>query len=151
MNPTFSPLTQERLQDAIDLVFETKLDTKEEIAHHLKHVDAHYIAINGDKIIGVIGWYQDNVNYATEVMGEKFPGTDAYWVGFFAVQENYRGKGVGYGLLQKLESILKQKGINKLWVSSVPETRKYYERQNFQRIMDGKISGNQKYFLVKNL
>jgi GNAT superfamily N-acetyltransferase len=151
MNFVLSSLTRERLQEAIDVVFETGLDTKEEIEHHLEHIDAHYVAIDGDKIIGVIGWYQDTVNYATNAMGDKFPGPEAYWVGFFAVQENYRGKGIGYALLQKLESALKEKGVNVLWVSSVPEAGKYYERQNYQLVMEGRINGNQKYFLSKNL
>jgi len=49
----------------------------------LEHIDAHYIALDNKKIIGVIGWYQDNVDYATRAMGDKFPGENAYWVGFF--------------------------------------------------------------------
>lgn len=151
MNPTIIPLTNKKLQEAIDVIFDTGLDTKEEIEHHLKHIDAHYVALDGNTIIGVIGWYQDNVNYATNAMGDKFPGPEAYWVGFFAVKENYRKKGFGYALLQKLESALRNRGINQLWVSSVPETKNYYRRQNFQLVMEGEINGNKKCFMVKNL
>jgi|SRR3990167_293135 len=144
-------LTKERLDEAIDLVFNAGLDTREEILHHLEHLDAHYIALENNKIIGVIGWYQDDVDYAIEAMGDKFPGENAYWVGFFVVDKNHRSKGIGYSLLQKIEDILKNKGIDKLWVSSVPESRKYYERQGFSFFMEGKIGGKQKYFLVKRL
>ena len=144
-------LTKNRLNEAIDLVFNARLDSREEILHHLEHLDAHYVALENNKIIGVVGWYQDNVKYATEAMGGKFPGEDAYWVGFFAVDKNHRGKGIGYSLLQHIQDILKNKGVDKLWVSSVPETRNYYERQGFKLFMEGKISGNPKFFLVKDL
>ena len=86
MKTVIIPLTQKRIHEAINVVLKAKLDTREEIEHHLQHIDAHYIAIHSNKIAGVIDWYQDNVNYATEAMDDKFPGPDAYWVGFFAVE-----------------------------------------------------------------
>ena len=145
------PLTKEKFAEAVDLVLKTELDSREEIEHHLIHLDAHYIAVDGNKIIGVIGWYRDNVNYATAAMGRDFPGIDAYWVGFFTVDKNYRGKGIGYSLLLKLEEVIKSKKAVKLWVSSVPETKAYYERQNFILVKTGFIGGNKKYFMVKSL
>lgn len=146
------PLTKERFDEAVDLVLRAELDTREEIEHHLQHIDAHYVAIDGDKIVGIIGWYQDTVNYATEAMGEKFPGPAAYWVGFFAVEKKYRGRGIGFALLTKLEQVIKEKNQNKLWVSSVPQTRAYYERQGFKLICGGKVAGDRlRYFLVQDL
>lgn len=150
-NIEIQKLTKERFNEAVELVLKADLDTREEIEHHLEHLDAHYIALDGDKIVGVIGWYQDNVNYATEAMGRKFPGEEAYWVGFFTVDEKYRTQGIGYSLFQKLGKVVKQMGVNELWVSSVPETRSYYERQGFKLVMEGEISGNPKFFLVKHL
>lgn len=146
-----SPLTKDKLDEAVEVVLRAELDIREEIEHHLKHLEAHYVAMDGDKIVGIIGWYQDTVNYATEAMGEKFPGPAACWVGFFAVEKKYRGKGIGYGLLNKLEEVIKEKKQDKLWVSSVPETRSYYERQGFKLVMKGKINNNPKFFLVKSL
>lgn len=151
MKITITSLTKKRLSEAVQLVLNANLDTREEIEHHLQHLGAHYIASENDHIIGVIGWYQDNVNYANTAMGDKFPGPEAYWVGFFAIDESRRGKGVGYALLQKLESVLRKKSVHELWVSSVPETVGYYKRQGFKLVCRGKISGNPKYFLVKNL
>lgn len=145
------PLTKGRFNEAVEAVLRAKLDTREEIEHHLQHIDAHYVAMDGGKIIGVIGWYQDNVHWANEAMGAKFPGIEAYWVGFFAVDKEYRGKGIGFALFQKLEEVVKAKGADKLWVSSVPETKSYYERQGFKLVCTGKIGGNQKFFLVKDL
>lgn len=143
------PLTQDRFVEAVNVVFDAKLDTRDEIEHHLKELHAHYIALDQDRVIGVIGWYQDNVNYATEAMGDKFPGDKAYWVGFFAVDEKYRGQGIGFSLIQKLEQVLLEKGANEVWVSSVPETTAYYKRQGFKTFIEGKINGNRKVFMVK--
>lgn len=145
------PLTTDRFNEAVGVVLRAQLDTREEIEHHLQHIDAHFVATDGEKIVGVIGWYQDNVNWANEAMGDKFPGEEAYWVGFFAVEKEYRGKGIGFALLQKIEEAVKEKKQDKLWVSSVPETRSYYERQGFKLVCTGEISGNQKFFMVKEL
>lgn len=150
-NTKILPLPKDRFDEAVEVVLKTGLDTREEIEHHLKHIDTHFVAVDGDKIVGVIGWYQDNVNWANEAMGDKFPGEEAYWVGFFAVEKEYRGKGIGFALLQKIEEVVKEKKQDKLWVSSVPETRVYYERQGFKLICTGEISGNQKFFMVKEL
>lgn len=145
-------LTQNKFDEAVEVVLRAELDTKEEIEHHLQHLDAHFIVMEGEKVVGVIGWYQDNVNWANEAMGVKFPGEDAYWVGFFAVEKEYRGKGIGFALLNKLEEVIKDKKQDKLWVSSVPETRAYYERQGYKLVCEGKVSGDRsRFFLVKNL
>jgi GNAT superfamily N-acetyltransferase len=146
---TIIPLTQERLDEATDLVVRAELDTREEIEHHLQHLDAHYVAMDGNKVIGVIGWYQDNVHYADAAMGDKFPGEQAYWVGFFAVDQHYQKLGIGTALLKKLENVIGEKDSTELWVSSVPETKSYYEQNGFYLVMEGEISGNQKFFLVK--
>lgn len=145
------PLTQDKFAEAVDVVLRAALDTKEEIEHHLQHIDAHFMATDEGKVIGVIGWYQDNVNYANAAMGDAFPGADAYWVGFFAVDKAYRGKGIGYALLQELEKAVKEKGAKKLWVSSVPETKDYYAREEFSLVKEGDINGHHKFFMAKNL
>jgi len=148
---TIKPLIKNLFKEAVDLVLKAKLDTREEIEHHLKHIDAHYVALDKGKVIGVIGWYQDNVNYANEAMGNKFPGEKAYWVGFFAVDDKYQGQGIGYALINNLEKVIKGKGADKLWVSSVPETSDYYIRQGFKVFMQGIIGGNMKIFCIKEL
>lgn len=151
MNISIVPLTKERLEEAIDVVLAANLDTREEIEHHLEHIDAHYIALDGNRVVGVIGWYHDIVHWADEAMGDKFPGTNAYWVGFFAVDNAYRGKGVGFALLNRLESELKLKGVKKLWLTSVLETTSYYVRQNFRIMMHADVHGRPRDILVKEL
>jgi len=76
---TIIPLTKEKFDKAVNLILRAELDTKEEIEHHLHHIEAHYVAQIKSKIVGVIGWYQDDVNYAIKAMGDKFPGEEAYW------------------------------------------------------------------------
>ena len=66
------------------MVLKSELDIREEIEHHLEHLDAHFIAVKNNKIIGVIG-------------------------------------------------------------------RFYYLRQGFRLVMQGKIGGNLKFFMVKDL
>jgi len=144
-------LTKNRFNEAVEVVLRAELDTREEIEHHLKHLGAHLIALDKNKIIGVVGWYHDTVNWATEAMGNKFPGTDAYWLGFFVVEKKHRGKGIGFALLNKLESELKRKSTTKLWVTSVPETTNYYKRQNFKYFMKAIIHGRPRDILVKDL
>lgn len=150
-NYSIQPLAKDRFVEAVDLVLSAKLDSREEIEHHLRDLDAHYVAIDDEsrKVIGVVGWYQDNVHYANEAMGDKFPGEEVYWVGFFAVEETHRGMGIGFALISKLQEVLTTKGVKELWVSSVPETAEYYQRQGFKYLMDGEIAGRPKVFLVK--
>lgn len=145
------PLSKVQFNDAVSVVLEARLDTKEEIEHHLRHLEAHYIATIDTRVVGVIGWYQDNVHYADNAMGNNFPGEEAYWVGFFAVDKQYQGKGIGTALLEKLEEVVKSKQRDELWVSSVPETKSYYEEKGFKLVLEGEIDGKQKFFLSKHL
>ena len=145
------PLTKSKFAEAVSMVMKTDLDTQEEIEHHLQHLEAHYVAVVNNKIIGVIGWYQDNVHYADKAMGDKFPGEGAYWVGFFAVNKDYRGKGIGTALLQNIDDVLKENQVENLLVSSVPETKSYYESKGFRLILEGQIDGKLKFFLSKKL
>ena len=153
MNSPFQiiPLTKTHFADAVALVMKAGLDTQKEIEHHLGHLDAHYVAVVDNRVIGVVGWYQDNVHYADAAMGDTFPGEEAYWVGFFAVDESFQGKGMGTALLRRLEEVVKEKQASTLWVSSVPETKTYYEHRGFSLVLEGQIGGKQKFFLSKQL
>jgi GNAT superfamily N-acetyltransferase len=142
-------LTKDKFTEAVDLIFNLGLDTREEIEHHLEDLDTNLVALEGDEVIGVIGWYQDNVNYANEAMGRFFPGEEVYWVGFFGVKQGYQKQGTGTALLKALEQEVQKLGENELWVSSVPEAKSYYEKMGFQLVTEGTISGSKHYFLKK--
>lgn len=148
---TIIPLPKEKLEESINLIFDLKLDTRAEIEHHLQEIDKHYIAIEDGTVQGVIGWYQDNIQYANEAMGDTFPGEDAYWVGFFGVRKDHQGRGIGSQLLRKIEEVVLALGATELWVSSVVASQSYYEQKGFKEISRGKIEGIMMVFLKKNL
>ncbi len=143
------PLSKETYQSASDLLFELGLDAREEINHHLDEMQKYYVALEGEAVIGVIGWYQDNVNYAKPAMGDKFPGEEAYWVGFFGVDSKYQGQGIGSKLINFLQRELKAMDAVELWVSSVKESTTYYEAKGFERFVSGSINDRPRDFLVK--
>ncbi len=145
------PLSYKTFQQSSDLLFSLGLDTREEIEHHLSDMSQYYVATEREEVVGIIGWYQDNVNYAKEAMGELFPGERAYWVGFFGVASAHQNKGIGKLLIQHLEDILLRMNANELWVSSVPDAAAYYQGRGFYIISSGEIHGNRKIFLKKDL
>jgi GNAT superfamily N-acetyltransferase len=148
---TFQTLIENYYQEAVNLLLLLDLDTKEEIEHHLNDMNAHIICLNGDELIGIIGWYKDNVNYANEAMGDLFPGEDAFWVGFFGIKEEYQKQGIGTELMRRMEDSITNKGAREWWVSSVPESREFYEKQGFKTVCTGEINGNRKFFMKKEL
>lgn len=144
-------LTRNTFRQSSELLFSLGLDSREEIDHHLEQMSQYFVALEGEEVIGVIGWYQDNVNYAKEAMGKLFPGESAYWVGFFGVASAYQNKGVGKLLIQHLENILLGMNVNVLWVSSVENAVAYYQKRGFQIISSDEILGNRKIFLKRDL
>jgi predicted N-acetyltransferase YhbS len=128
-----------------------ELDSKEEIEHHLIDMDAHLVCLNKGKVVGVIGWYKDTVNYARSAMGDYFPGEDAFWVGFFGVKKGFQGQGIGSTLIRTMEDQILKKGASEWWVSSVPEAKDFYQRKGFSTVCTGKINGNIKNFMKKEL
>ena len=150
-NSNIEPLTAKFYNDAVNLLLDLELDTKEEIEHHLADMDAHLICLHEDKVIGVIGWYKDNVNYAKNAMGSYFPGEDAFWVGFFGVKKDFQNHGVGTTLFESMEKAILNKGAIEWWVSSVPDAQSFYEGKGFSDVCTGEINGNKKYFMKKVL
>ena len=151
MNYKLRDMTKDDFKESVQLLVDLELDTREEIEHHLEEHEKHTVATSDGKIIGVVGWYQDNMNYASQAMGNQFPGENVYWVGFFGVEKSWQGKGVGSALIQELETTVKNLNTNQLWVVSVPESVGYYESKGFKQKMTGEISGNPKTFLFKEL
>lgn len=144
-------LSTDTYKQSGDLLFSLGLDSREEIDHHLDEMSQYYVALEGDKVVGVVGWYQDNVNYAKAAMKDSFPGEDAYWVGFFGVDIHFQNIGVGTELLNYLENILLGMKVSELWVSSVPDATGYYQKNGFSIITRGVINDSEKVFLKKDL
>lgn len=69
--------------------------------------DKVYIALFGEELAGVIGYWRDYLS------------TDySYWLGWFVVKEKFRKKHIGTKLLKKVEAELKAKKKKKLFVST---------------------------------
>lgn len=150
-DPNIQPLTKKYFDESVKLLLDLELDTKEEIEHHLEDMEAHLIYLNEDKVVGVIGWYKDDVNYAKNAMGKNFPGEEAFWVGFFGVKKEFQNQGIGTKLFDSMENIIAKKGAAEWWVSSVPEAKDFYQHKSFSVVCTGKINGNQKFFMKKSL
>ena len=108
-DPNIQPLTKIFFSESVNLLLDLELDTKEEIEHHLVDMDAHLIYLNKGKVVGVIGWYKDTVNYAKKAMKDRFPGEDAFWVGFFGVKKEFQNRGIGTKLFESMEKAILNK------------------------------------------
>jgi len=148
-DPNIQPLTKIFFSESVNLLLDLELDTKEEIEHHLVDMDAHLIYLNKGKVVGVIGWYKDTVNYAKKAMKDRFPGEDAFWVGFFGVKKEFQNRGIGTKLFESMEKAISDNGATELWVSSVPDAKGFYQSKGFSVVCTGAINGNKKYFMKK--
>ena len=148
-DPNIQPLTKIFFSESVNLLLDLELDTKEEIEHHLVDMDAHLIYLNKGKVVGVIGWYKDTVNYAKKAMKDRFPGEDAFWVGFFGVKKEFQNRGIGTKLFKSMEKAISDNGATELWVSSVPDAKGFYQSKGFSVVCTGAINGNKKYFMKK--
>ena len=148
-DPNIQPLTKIFFSESVNLLLDLELDTKEEIEHHLVDMDAHLIYLNKGKVVGVIGWYKDTVNYAKKAMTDRLPGEDAFWVGFFGVKKEFQNRGIGTKLFESMEKAISDNGATELWVSSVPDAKGFYQSKGFSVVCTGAINGNKKYFMKK--
>ncbi len=143
---TIIPLTDRYLNQAINLVYSIFPDEDEPISIELfasihkirlkefvNHLDTeikslkYFIATdNHDRVIGIIGLYTTNEDYE-----------DTYWVGWYAVDLNERGKGIGRALLEHVIKIAKKSGKTNLclYTSTDPDeatAQILYEKNGFE-------------------
>jgi len=91
--------------------------------------DQVYVARLNEKIIGVIGFSRD-----------YFSSDYSYWLSWFVVDKKYRGEkekglNVAKKLLKKVETELKKRKINKLFVSTEDTNRQaksFYAKNKFR-------------------
>ena len=82
-------------------------------------------------------------------MKDRFPGEDAFWVGFFGVKKEFQNRGIGTKLFESMEKAISDNGATELWVSSVPDAKGFYQSKGFSVVCTGAINGNKKYFMKK--
>lgn len=96
-------------------------DTKDNVSEELHNQPEYWIgAYEGREIVGIIVGTDD---------GRKG------WINRLAVDENYRGEGLGRRLVERLESIFEEKGF-KIWATLIepdnPEGMKFFEKIGFE-------------------
>ncbi len=96
-------------------------DRKENIAREIEEQPEYWIgAYDGDKLIGIIVGTDD---------GRKG------WINRLAVDEEYRGRGIGTELLEKLERVFEEKGFQ-IWASLIEpdnsEAMDFFEKRGFE-------------------
>lgn len=102
-------------------------------------------------MVGEIGWYHDDGGFAGKALGKNFPyGKNIYWLGHFAVDPNFRGKGVGTALLEYLEDVIKKLGGRELWVYT-DQARVFYEKVGFGFVQKAWIEECWEDVLIKKL
>jgi ribosomal protein S18 acetylase RimI-like enzyme len=86
--------------------------------------DKVYVALLGREIVGVIGYSRDYLS-----------NDSSYWLGWFAVREEYRRRRVGSILLRRVEKDLRSHGQRKVFVSTEDSNsvaKSFYTRNGFR-------------------
>ncbi|MBI2049537.1 GNAT family N-acetyltransferase [Candidatus Roizmanbacteria bacterium] len=150
MDLEIKPLNKSTYEDAVRIAIVGNTGLEKDIRKRLKE-DHYFVAVDGDKVVGEIGWYQDNGSFAGEALGDRFPyGKNIYWLGHFAVDRPSRNKGIGKLLLKYLEDIIKGLGGRELWVYT-DQARGFYEKNGFVFVKKAMIEDCWQDVLKKDL
>jgi len=91
----------------------------------------------GDDIVGVAGGWLEGTPSGHEVEDATLKQYSAYYeahLDWIAVREEYREKGIGATLIEKLCIWAKENGKEKIWTEVSPETTAFYQKLEFQEI-----------------
>jgi N-acetylglutamate synthase-like GNAT family acetyltransferase len=90
-----------------------------------------YVAVEGNKILGVIGIKKDEVKTVF-------------------VNPRYHKRGIARKLMNKIISIAKKRKIKKLWAGSTPYAEDFYKKMGFKRLRKVRWSiNNRKFNIIK--
>ncbi len=138
--------------DAVEIAVTADVGERKEIVHFFdkslnENTKNIFVAKIDNKIIGVIGWYQDKGSFIKKILGNIFPtGQNIYWVSFFAVDTDYRSHGVGTLLMKKLLDELKNKKAAELWTYS-RRAKIFYKKMGFKFVTNKILDGDPHDFL----
>jgi len=147
-------LTQDDKFAALDIVIQERVGPKtrtlrffnKSLRQKLHNI---FVASIGDEIIGLSGWYQDKGDWAGKALGSLFPyGSDIYWVSYFAVKKEFRDKGIGTKLLNRLLKEVEQRKARELWVYT-SRARGFYEKCGFMFVIKAVIERKSHEFMKK--
>jgi len=151
MNLEIVSLNKDTYEQAVKLALEGETGNEADIRRRLKKFRQYFVALGKGKVVGEIGWYHDDGGFAGKALGKNFPyGKNIYWLGHFAVDPNFRGKGVGTALLEYLEDVIKKLGGRELWVYT-DQARVFYEKVGFGFVQKAWIEECWEDVLIKKL
>jgi GNAT superfamily N-acetyltransferase len=139
MDIKIKPIDDSTYKEAVRIAVEGDTDDNFYAQQWLKNYDRYYVAMSEDRVVGEIGWYQDDGTLSGKVLGDKLPhGNNNYWVSHFAVDERFRNKGIGGILFKYLEKVVKEKGAKELWVYT-DTAQKFYLKNGFTFVAKGEV------------
>lgn len=152
MELLIQPFTQATKKSALDLVVANQVWSRDQARGFFnrslkQNRDNIFVIVDNDRVIGLIGWYQDNGRWAGKALGSLFPkGKDIYWVSLFAVDKSLQRQGIGTILMKHLIKQVKAKHARELWVYSL-RARGFYEKMGFSFITRSIIEDEEHDFL----
>ena len=145
------PLNNKTYEEVVRIAVEGATGEEKDIRPRLRFYHRYFTAIFDSKVVGEIGWYQDDGTFAGIALKENFPyGSNVYWIGHFAVEKDYRGRKIGTKLLTYLENVVKRLGAKEVWVYT-SQARGFYEKRGFVFVQKGQIDDAWEDFLKKPL
>jgi GNAT superfamily N-acetyltransferase len=139
MDIKIKPIDDSTYKEAVRIAVEGDTDDTFYAQQWLKNYDRYYVAMNKNRVVGEIGWYQDDGTLSGKVLGDKFPhGNNNYWISHFAVDKRFRNKGIGGLLFKYIEKVVKEKGAKELWVYT-DTAQEFYLKHGFTFVAKGEV------------
>lgn len=146
------PLSNKNKLEAVEVVLESKVGPRARALRFFNKslrnkIDNVFLAYFENKVVGLIGWYQDKGEWAGKSLGKLFPyGDKIYWVSYFGVREKFKNKGIGTQLIKKLFEEMKIKKAKELWVYT-SRAKGFYEKMGFKFMTRARIESKPHDFL----
>lgn len=151
MNIKIKPLEEKYLNKAVDIAVDSDVGERKYIRPWMKSKSKYFVALDGDKVVGEIGWYKDDGRISGEAMGMKFPREkNIYWISYFSVDSSYRNMGIGLQLLEHLEQVVRELGGKQMWVYT-DKANRFYEKNGYEFVQKIWLEDAWEYVLKKIL
>ena len=120
-----------------------------EIKHDLE-TETLYVMLDGSKVIGAISIVPENELDGFDCWSCK----DSKEIARVVIDKNYQGYGLSFEMVQRIETILKNKGYKAIHLSVVKtniSAYKTYIKAGFNVVGEAKMYGNDYYLMEKEM